>query len=465
MRRVYSGLKWFAALLVAALIAGALWLYFAPPALIRLGAGFAAKTVCSNVFIAGRDAEVVLRDDVQAPGHPLLKLMRVRVSPVDATVRAGLFGVFGDGLAVFRGAAGCTSVPDGDVAAAEGARFDLRPSQPLGEALWPDGLRIDVSQFPLVSEILDDEGLTGPGMRAVVVVQDGRIIGERFGEGVVNYTQPLTGWSMTKTVTAALIGARVHAGRMSVEDDRLFPEWENDERADITVADLLGMESGLAFNEDYGDVTDVTRMLYLEGDMAGYVAGMPLVDPIGAAFSYSSGTSVLLSHIWQASFSAPRDALAWPYEALFRPLGMDSAVLETDSRGTYVGSSNLFASARDWARFGQFLLQDGVWKGERILPEGWVAWMSTPTVASGGEYGRHVWLHGPRATTPAGTHPDAGFDLPQDAYWLLGHDGQTVTIIPSRRMVVVRMGLTPSKLGYKPQALVEALLKLPGRQE
>ncbi|WP_048648115.1 serine hydrolase domain-containing protein [Nitratireductor soli] len=465
MRKVFSVFRWVVGLLVAAVFAAALWLYFAPPALIRLGSGFAAKTVCSNVFIAGRAPETVLRDDVQAPGHPLLKLMRVRVDPTDATVHAGLFGVFGKGLAVFRGGTGCVGVPDGDVAAAEGLRVDLPDPAPRGDALWPDGLRIDVSQHPLVAEILDDKALTGPGMRAVVVVQDGRIVGERFGDGVVNEAQPLTGWSMTKTVTAALIGTRVKAGRLSVEDDHLMPEWRDDARAGITIADLLGMESGLAFNEDYGDVTDVTRMLYLVDDMPGFVAAKPLADPIGQVFSYSSGTSVLLSRLWQDSFDAPQDALAWPYEALFQPLGMDSAVFETDPRGTYVGSSNLYASARDWARFGQLLLQDGVWKGERILPEGWVDWMRKPTLASKGEYGRHVWRHGPRATTPAGRHADAGFDLPHDAYWLIGHDGQTVTIIPSRRMVVVRMGLTPSKLGYKPQALVEALLKLPGRLE
>ena len=152
-------------------------------------------------------------------------------------------------------------------------------------------------------------------------------------------------------------------------------------------------------------------------------------------------------------------------ELLFRRIGMDSAVFETDPRGTYAGSSNLYASARDWAKFGQLLLQDGVWKGERILPEGWVRWMRTPTEASGGEYGRQTWLHGPRANTPRGVPEDEGFNLPPDAFWMLGHDGQTITVIPSLRMVVVRMGLTPSRLGYKPQALIEALAKIPGGME
>ncbi len=130
------------------------------------------------------------------------------------------------------------------------------------------------------------------------------------------------------------------------------------------------MESGLYFNEDYGDVSDVTRMLYLASDMPAFAADQKLEGPVGEVFNYSSGTSVLLSRVWQDTFNAPQDALAWPYEALFGPLGMDTAVFETDPRGTYAGSSNLYASARDWAKFGQLLLQDGVWKGERILPEG-----------------------------------------------------------------------------------------------
>ncbi|MCR4266071.1 serine hydrolase [Nitratireductor sp. ZSWI3] len=465
MRKVFSLFKWTAGLLVVALIAGAVWLYAAPPALIRLGSSYAAKIICSNVFIAGRDPETVLRNDVQAPGHPLLKLMRVRVDAADATVHTGLFGVFGQGLAVFRGGTGCVAVPDGDLTAAMGARIDLPEPAPRGADQWPDGLAIDAARYPEVAELLADDALTGPGMRAVIVVQNGRIIGERYGADVAHFSQPLIGWSMTKTVTAVLVGTLVKAGRLSVDDDHLLTEWSDDERAGITIADLLGMQSGLQFNEDYGDVTDVTRMLYLQPDMPGFAADKPLVGPVGGVFSYSSGTSILLSRIWQNAFDEPRDALAWPHEALFQRIGMNSAVFETDPRGTYVGSSNLYASARDWARFGQLLLQDGVWKGERLLPEGWVHWMRTPTRASNGEYGRHVWLHGPRANTPRGVPEDEGFDLPPDAFWMLGHDGQTITVIPSLRMVVVRMGLTPSSLGYKPQALVEALAKLPGQLE
>lgn len=456
-RKVWIVVKWFLGILSILVVGLSAWLHVAPPELIRVGSNYAAKIVCSNMFIAGRAPDTVLAKDVQAPGHPLLRLMRVNVDASNGTVHAGLLGLFGKGLAVERQETGCAAVPDGNLSAAAHALAAGDGNSDDPEIFSAD-LPIIHPENPALSAALDDPKLTGPGMRAVVVLRNGRIIGERYGtEGDVD--QPLLGWSMTKTVTAALVGTLVREGRLSVEDDELLPQWQDDDRAGITIADLLGMESGLAFNEDYGSVTDVTRMLYLEPDMTSVPAGKPLIAAPGEMFSYSSGTSVLLSRIWQNTFDDPNNALGWPDRALFGPLGMSTAVLESDARGTFAGSSYLYASARDWARFGQFLLDDGIWKGRRILPAGWVDWMRTPTLASGGEYGRHLWLHGPRAGQSQDADPDADYDMPEDAYWLLGHDGQTMTVIPSRRLVILRMGLTPAKLGYKPQALVETVVR------
>lgn len=456
MRIIGKLLKWIVVLLVVAVVGLAGWLYVAPPALIRVGTGYSAKIVCSNSFLASRPGDEVLAVDVQAPGHPLLGYISADVDPVARTVDAGLLGIFGVSRAVYREGAGCAVLPDG---AASGQDLPALPPlpQPNVASLWPDGERVTASQDSQLAAILDDTSLTGPGMRAVVVVHNGRIVGERYGDGF-DATTPLLGWSMTKTVTAAIIGTLVREGRLSVEQDDLFEAWSTDERSAITVADLLAMSSGLAFNEDYGDVTDVTRMLYLEPDMAEFALDKPLAGEVGNAFSYSSGTSVMLSRIWQNVFDERTDALAWPRDALFGPLDMASAVLEPDAAGTFVGSSYLYATARDWARFGEFLRQDGAWNGEQILPEGYVDWMREEAPASNGEYGRgHLWLHGPGGGTPEGEDPDAGFDLPDDAFWLLGHDGQSAAVIPSRGLVVVRMGLTPSKLTYKPQAMVAAL--------
>jgi CubicO group peptidase (beta-lactamase class C family) len=455
MRVVGKILKWLLVLVVVVIVGAAAWLYFAPPDLIRVASAYSAKIVCSNVFIAGRDADEVLAVDVQAPGHPILKLIDISVDSQAKTVSAGLFGLFGNGLAVARDGYGCTTVPDGDL--------DAVPAVPVapakvaaGTGLWPEGTTVEPSQDPDIAKLLDDPRLTGPGMRAVVVVHNGRIIGERYGEGFSPET-PLLGWSMTKSVTAAIIGTQIRDGKLKLDASSLLPVW-SDDRKGIHIADLMSMTSGLEFNEDYGDVTDVTRMLYLEPDMAAFASDKPLTAKIGEAWNYSTGTTVMLSGIWQTAAGA--EALSLPWKALFEPIGMTSAVLETDARNIFVGSSYLYATARDWARFGLFMLNDGVWNGQQVLPAGYVAWMHEPIPASKGEYGRgQVWLHGPAAGTPDGEDPDKGFDIPDDAFWFLGHDGQSVAVIPSRKLVVVRMGLTPSALAFKSQGLVDAVVK------
>jgi len=435
------------------------WMWAMPPMLFRVGSAYAAKIVCSNVFLAGRDAEAVLADDVQAPGHPLLRIMRVSVDREAGQVSAGLFGFIGDGLAIHRPGLGCTVIPDGDVAAATLPDVALPAAVPNPDLPWPAGETIVPSQNSALAAILDDAALTGPGMRAVVVVKDGRIVGERYGEGFSAST-PLLGWSMTKTVTAALVGTLVADGRMAVDTTNLLPAWSGDGRRDISIANLLAMSPGLQFNEDYGDVTDVTSMLYAEADMAAFAAAKPLEAPPGTKFNYSSGTSLIVSRLAQQAAGGGALGLAWPRERLFGPLGMRSAIQEPDARGTLAGSSYLYATAHDWARFGQFLLDDGIWNGRRMLPEGFVAWMREPAPASGGLYGRgQLWLKGPDTGLPEGTDPNTGVTLPDDAFWALGHDGQSLAVIPSERLVVLRMGLTPSKLGYKSQAMVQALVK------
>jgi CubicO group peptidase (beta-lactamase class C family) len=456
MRIVVKIIKWLLGLVVLAIVALFAWLYIAPPELIRVGSGYSAKIVCSNVFIAGRDAKDVLAVDVQAPGHPLLRLMRVSVDKNRGTVSAGLFGVLGKGIAVSRDGLGCASVPDGNVAKARRTSIHVEPAATKQDVLWPEGERIDSSQDPEVAKILDDPGETGAGMRAVVVVKNGHIVAERYGDGFSEKT-PLLGWSMTKTVNAAIVGTLVKGGKMTVTNQGLFGPWKADGRAAISLADMMAMSSGLEFNEDYGDVADVTRMLYLEPDMAGFAASKPLNGEVGKVFSYSSGTAVMLSRLWQDAIGDKDKALAWPRTALFEPLGMHSAVLETDETGTFVGSSYLYATAHDWARFGQFLLQGGVWNGNDILPAGFVDWMREPAPASK-VYGKgQLWIEGPGDEGSPGAGIASG--LPKDTYWMEGHDGQTVAIIPSEQLVVVRLGLTPAKLGYRPQTMAAALVK------
>jgi CubicO group peptidase (beta-lactamase class C family) len=291
-------------------------------------------------------------------------------------------------------------------------------------------------------------------MRAIVVVDHGRIAAERYASGF-SPTTPLLGWSMTKSVVAGLVGVLVKEGRLALDQPAGWPAADSG-RERIRIADLLAMSSGLRFNEAYGAVSDVTRMLYLQPDMAGFARAQPPEHPAGEFWSYSSGTANILSRLVQDA--AGRLGAAYPTEKLFKPLGVTSATMETDEDGTLVGSSYMYAAARDWARYGLFLLQDGVWQGQELLPRGYVTMMAAPVAASRGQYGHGlVWLWGSDAVMP-GKNPDAAFGIPADTYWMEGHDGQSTAIIPSRQLVIVRLGLTPARDRYQPQPLVKAIL-------
>ena len=199
-------------------------------------------------------------------------------------------------------------------------------------------------------------------------------------------------------------------------------------------------------------------MLYLEPNAAGFAGDQPLQHPPGEVWSYSSGTANILSRIVQDAAGKLGATVA--RAKLFEPLGMTTATIETDEDGTLVGSSYMYATARDWARYGQFLLQGGVWQGQEMLPAGYVALMATPVTASRGQYGHGLlWLWGSDASVP-GQNPDAAFGIPADTFWMKGHDGQNIAIIPSRQLVIVRLGLTPRSDVYQPQPLVKAILAL-----
>jgi CubicO group peptidase (beta-lactamase class C family) len=452
-------LRNLAALLGVLVVVALVYLWLRPPALLRVGAAYAAKIVCSNVFIAGRDPDAVLHSDVQAPGVAILRLMQARVDRAHGVVRAGFLGFIGNGVAVARPGKGCTVVPDGHIDLGGAA---LRPAPVVPElttpadASWPEGAT--VSTLPAIDRVLANEELAGPGMRALLVIDHGRIVGERYGDGF-DAQSPLLGWSMTKSVTAGLVGMLVKDGSLSLEQTGFWPAVAGDARSAIRLKDLLAMSSGLRFNEGYGAVSDVTRMLYLEPDEAAFARAQPLLYPAGEHWSYSSGTAVILARIVQDA--AGSRAPGFVDARLFGPLGMRSALIESDQHGTPIGSSYMYATARDWARYAQFLVQDGVWNGQALLPPGYVSMMATPSKASGGQYGLgQVWIYG---TDPDPAHPeanpDAAFGIPTDAFWMLGHDGQSIAVLRSQQLVVVRLGLTPHRERYSPQPLVKAVLE------
>jgi hypothetical protein len=268
-------------------------------------------------------------------------------------------------------------------------------------------------------------------------------VAERYAPGF-HPAMPLPGWSMTKALTGALAGVLVREGRLSLDTGALLPEWSvpGDARTAITLDHLLRMTDGLDFDEREGaPLSDTTIMLLAVPGAAQFASGKPAARAPGSHWRYANGTSNALMQVLRRAHGGTGEAFAaWPRRALFEPLGMHSALVELDARGMPVGSSFMWASPHDWARFGQFLLQDGVWDGRRVLPAGWMRYMTTVTPQSGEHgFGAHLWLRVPAAWRG----PDAARPpLPADAFHLTGHEGQLISVIPSRRLVVVRLGLT-----------------------
>jgi CubicO group peptidase (beta-lactamase class C family) len=414
-----------------------------------VGSGYSAEILCGGVFVSGRDQSAVMAEDLTGPGFELLRHFGTRVERDAKRVTASLYGLASQ-TAIYREGFGCTRF-DGGTAAELPALPSLSllpPADP--EALWPEGERVDLAttgegidraalDASVAAAFAEPDPAHPRNTRALVVVHRGRIVAERYAPGF-DETMPLIAWSMTKGAMNALIGLRVKDGKLAVANQALLPEWreEDDPRRDISLDGLLRMSSGLAFDESYDDpLADVTRMLFVADDMAKFAASKPLLHPPGSYWDYSSGTSVLLAGVLRETFASEDDYLRYPHERLFAPLGMRSAVLETDASGTLVGSSLLYASARDSARLGLLFLGDGVWGGERLLPEGWVAYTLTPTKSASDEsYGAQMWLKLPES---------AGYGeppMPDDAFYFLGHDEQIVAIVPSRDLVIVRLGLT-----------------------
>ncbi len=418
--------------------------------MLRVATGYTAKTVCSEHFVAGFPVDAIMAN---LPDNPLVPYLRVQVDAERGQVRASLWGWVEPQTAVYRPNLGCTLLAGPGPYAFDAWSLPPAPA-PAADRPWPAGEASPIhntaagSDIPALAAALarafaEPDPARPKHTRAVVVVYQGQLVAERYAEGITPQT-PLLGWSMTKSVTSALVGIYLAQKGWSPTEPAPVPEWyaqPNDPRQAITWEHLLRMTSGLDFREDYDDLhADVLQMLYNTSDMGAYMASRPLRQPPGTWWNYTSGSTNLLARLVRLDFGDDLAAYwAFPHQALFGPLGMTTAVLEPDASGSWVGSSYMYASARDWARFGLLYLQDGLWEGRRILPEGWVAFSVQPTAASGGEYGAHWWLNQGLADDPGSRRWP---DLPADAFAALGHDGQAVLIIPSRQVVIVRLGLS-----------------------
>ena len=432
----------FLYLLLAVLLGSAV--YYCSQVFI-IGAAYKAKLLCSNIFLAKRDPEQILQDDLNGLERFLdvaIDYQKKSVSswlpfipPQQAVYAEGLGCVLLAGMDIdeFRKRAATWTAPAVSPPAIVAQPLALTPASAAGfdMQLLDEALRRGFAESDP-----DFQYRT----RAILVLHDGRLIAERYAPGFTQDTLIL-GWSMTKSVINALVGILVKQGKLDLYKPVPIPEWSGpeDPRGNITLDQLLRMSSGLEFDETAGPViSDVTNMLLRQQDIAAFAIAKPLQHPPDSVWNYSSGTANIVSYIVrQASGGTPGQALAFVKKELFKPLGMHRSVIETDASGNLIGSSFMYATAREWLSFGQLYLQDGFWNGLRLLPPGWVNYSAMPTAAAQGRYGAHFWSNGgPGSATDQRPLPA----LPADLYYASGYKGQRLVIIPSSKLVILRLG-------------------------
>lgn len=439
--------KFFRGFLVALLILlllVLLYTLFTFPPIMR---GMAAKTMCSCVFVSGRAPETVLKKELQV--FPGLAEVPLEIDFADSSVTARM--LFRTSKAIYRKGLGCTLLAEASEAEVRAQKFSVYDGgYPNQDTIpWPSG---DLDAFTVASgadrlalarainRAFDDPAPEKPvNTHAIVVVYKGKIIGEKYADGFGIHSV-LTGWSMTKSITNALVGILVRDAKLSLYAPAPVVAWQNDERKHITLNHLLQASSGLEWSESYFiPGADFHNMFILSDDKAAYAASRKAQYPPGEVLEYSSGTTNILSRIIRETVGEERYH-RFPHDALFSRIGMHHAILEPDASGTFVASSYGHATARDWARLGLLFLNDGVWNGERILPEGWVKYSTTPAPAAlRREYGAQVWLNLGQEDNPENVkHPG----LPNEAILFEGFEDNFVVIIPSRELIVVRLGVT-----------------------
>ena len=411
--------------LCAAVIGGCLYLNTLMPIIT----GYAAKNLASAVFVSGRDAADVEALDLN---FSFIKFTRNKVDREKQTVTSRF--LWSKSVAAYRDGYGVTLLRGRKSADA----FPLEATAPIPERLVSGDPELTARLEPIARALVDDHAYNGTPF-AFVVLHQGKVVAERYREGMGPDTRLLS-WSMAKSFTNALVGIMAKDGLVDIYAPMAIDEWQADGRKAITLNDLMQMQSGLQWNENYGNRSDVNLMLHRERDMGLYALSKPLEHEPGTFWYYSSGSTNVVMRYLRGLFPGDKEFLTYIQERLFTPLGIWNACFEPDMSGTPVGSSYLYVTARDYARFGQLFLDDGCVGEERILPEGWVEYTATPASASEGGYGAFFWLN------RASRYPDA----PEDLFSCNGHDGQQIFIIPSKELVVVILGYSP-----KPDRMID----------
>ena len=319
---------------------------------------------------------------------------------------------------------------------------ETEPSRPIA---WGDSAtraRLE----PIAKALVDDRTYSGHPF-AFMALHKGKVVAERYDKGIGPETKLLS-WSMAKSFTNALTGVMAGDGLVNVNAPMDIPEWQNDDRKNITLNDLLQMQSGLEWNEDYGARSDVNLMLHREQDMGLFAIEKPLEHEPGTYWYYSSGSTNIVMRYLRSKFSSDEAFLDYIRTRLFGPLGIRNAVFEQDMSGTPIGSSYIYITAADFARFGQLYLDDGCFDSLRVLPRGWTEYTATSASDSKGGYGAFFWLNQGKELP----------DVPQDMFYCKGHDGQRIFVIPSKDLVVVILGYSPKERAIDFNALLKDVI-------
>ena len=419
---------------------------------LDLISGFASKNVASAHFIGQRNLKLIQQTDND------MSLIDLAKNEIDGTEKSASASVYGlkTRKAIYREGLGATLIDNNyDVSkpylTPKRTNIKINLPFPYGDLEPRDTVFSNIDYDKLnraVDNAFDENGLKNKRSRSVLVLYKDKIVAEQYDKNF-DKNSKILGWSMTKSVTQAVFGILQKQKKIDIYQPAPIVEWKNDERKNITINDLLHMNSGLEWEEDYTKICDATQMLFQATDMTQSQLLKPAKSKPNTHWNYSSGTTNLLSGILRNQFRTHQEYLDFWYAELIDKIGMHSMIIETDMTGNFVGSSYGWATTRDWSKFGLLYLHNGNWNGTQILDKSWVDYTRVPAKNSDGIYGAHFWLNA------GGRYPDA----PRDLYSCDGFQGQKLFIIPSNNLVIVRMGLKGQEDGFDFNGLLKGIVE------
>lgn len=413
---------------------------------IPFGNGYVAKNICSGVFVSGIEESILKKRYVGPNVEPLNLLWKIEIDRENNLVSASdiIFQDLFKQEAYYRPGFGCTLLQDSSIEELNAQLPDTTDDISIPPYFfWPHGnagvwplARPDVD-YTAINQAIDDAFVETPDKTrqtaAILVAYDDLLIAERYAPSVNKNTR-LVGWSMSKSFTATMVGLLQDRQMLSATELAPIPEWQGTAKGDITIEDLLHMASGLEYYEESrGPNNDQSFVLHATEQFADYILDRPQVAEPGTRYNYSTAETMLIAKIAQDRMGGNlADSYHFLNDTLFGPLGITDAVLEYDTAGNAAGGAYLMMKPRDWARLGLLYMHKGNWFGHQVLSEDWVNYALTASPANP-EYAKQIWVNSSGTLWPS---------LPKDAFGFLGYQQQKVIVVPSRKLVVVRMGFS-----------------------